>query len=78
VLLYHVDGADDLLLQAILKLGDRRIGKALAAATEGPRRRTLAAWVREIWPVLVTLIPLDRPAALAQAIEDFTRASAPA
>jgi AcrR family transcriptional regulator len=53
VLLYHFDGADDLLLQAILKLRDRRIGKALAAATEGPRRRTLAAWVREIWPVLV-------------------------
>ncbi|MGH3380262.1 MAG: TetR/AcrR family transcriptional regulator [Actinoallomurus sp.] len=53
VLLYHFDGADDLLLQAILKLRDRRIGKALAAATEGARRRTLAAWVREVWPILV-------------------------
>jgi AcrR family transcriptional regulator len=53
VLLYHFDGADDLLVRAILQLRERRIDKALAAATDGPARRTLAAWVREIWPILV-------------------------
>ena len=53
VLLYHFDGADDLLVQAILQLRDRRIGKALAVATEGTARRPLGAWVRAVWPVLV-------------------------
>src|ERR1700709_1541657 len=53
VLLYHFDGADDLLEQAIVALRERRIGKALAAATEGPRRQPLAVWVRAVWPVLV-------------------------
>jgi AcrR family transcriptional regulator len=53
VLLYHFDGADDLLRQAILQLRERRIGNALAAATRGPARRTLAARVRTVWPVLM-------------------------
>lgn len=53
VLLYHFDGADDLLVQAILQLRDRRIGKALALATEGTARLPLGAWVRAVWPVLV-------------------------
>jgi AcrR family transcriptional regulator len=53
VLLYHFDGADDLLAQAIVQLRERRIGKALAAATEGSARRPLAAWVRAVWPILV-------------------------
>ncbi|MEU8508054.1 TetR/AcrR family transcriptional regulator [Streptomyces brevispora] len=53
VLLYHFDGADDLLLQAIVQLRERRIGKALAAATEGAVRRSLGDWVRAIWPILV-------------------------
>src|SRR6476661_343458 len=35
VLLYHFDGADDLLAQAILQLRQRRIGNALAAVAEG-------------------------------------------
>ncbi|MFC1432079.1 TetR/AcrR family transcriptional regulator [Streptacidiphilus sp. N1-3] len=53
VLLYHFDGADDLLVQAILKLRDRRIDNALAAATRGPTRLPLGEWVRVVWPVLV-------------------------
>ena len=38
VLLYHFDGADDLLVQAILRLRERRIDKGLAAATEQPSK----------------------------------------
>jgi AcrR family transcriptional regulator len=53
VLLYYFDGADDLLGQAILRLRERRIGNALAAATRGPGRRTLAARVRAVWPILM-------------------------
>ena len=53
VLLYHFEGADDLLAQAIVKLRERRIAKGLVAATEGPARRPLAAWVRDVWPILV-------------------------
>jgi AcrR family transcriptional regulator len=53
VLLYHFDGADDLLVQAIVQLRGRRIEKALVAATQGPARRPLADWVRAVWPVLV-------------------------
>jgi len=53
VLLYHFDGVDDLLAQAIVRLRERRIGKALATATRGSVRRPLAAWVREVWPILV-------------------------
>lgn len=53
VLLYHFDGVDDLLGQAILQLRERRIGNALAAATQGPERQTLAARVRAVWPALV-------------------------
>ena len=53
VLLYHFDGADDLLTQAIFKLRGRRIDRALAAAAEGAHRLSLADWVRTVWPVLV-------------------------
>ncbi|WNI26018.1 TetR/AcrR family transcriptional regulator [Streptomyces sp. ITFR-16] len=53
VLLYHFEGADDLLVQAVVRLRERRIRAALAAATEGPVRRSLGDWVRAIWPVLV-------------------------
>ena len=53
VLLYHFDGADDLLGQAILQLRERRIGNALAAATRGPADRTLAARVRAVGAVLM-------------------------
>ena len=53
VLLYHFDGAEDLLTQAVLKLRERRITRALAAATGGPTERSLAERVRSIWPTLV-------------------------
>jgi AcrR family transcriptional regulator len=53
VLLYHFDGADDLLKQAILELRERRITNALATATAGPSDRPLADRVRAVWPVLV-------------------------
>ncbi|MFF1921181.1 TetR/AcrR family transcriptional regulator [Streptomyces sp. NPDC058221] len=53
VLLYHFDGADDLLVQAVVQLRGRRIAQALAAATEGEVRRSLGDWVRAIWPILV-------------------------
>src|ERR1700744_6078464 len=35
VLLYHFDGADDLLAQAIVELRQRRIGNALAMVADG-------------------------------------------
>lgn len=54
VILYHFDGADDLLEQAILRLRDRRIGNALSAADLRPGDRRLAARVRAVWPVLVS------------------------
>ncbi|MFI1383318.1 TetR/AcrR family transcriptional regulator [Embleya sp. NPDC020886] len=53
VLLYHFDGADDLLKQAILQLRDRRIGKSSAAAGGGSTRLSLGEWVRVVWPILV-------------------------
>jgi len=51
VLLYHFDGADDLLRQAIFQLRERRISRGLAAAAAGPR---LADRVRAVWPVLIS------------------------
>jgi AcrR family transcriptional regulator len=47
VLLYHFDGTEDLLRQAVVTLRDRRIGNALAAITVEPA--TLAARVRAAW-----------------------------
>jgi len=52
VLLYYFDGADDLMLQAILKLRARRIDKSMAAATQG--QMTLSARVRAIWRALLS------------------------
>jgi AcrR family transcriptional regulator len=51
VLLYHFDGAEDLLTQALFRLRERRIGNILAAAA-APGHPTLAAKVRTVWPVL--------------------------
>ncbi|WP_433247460.1 hypothetical protein [Actinomadura nitritigenes] len=48
VLLYHFEGADDLLRQAVARLRDRRIGNALAAAAEHGGG-TLAGRVRAVW-----------------------------
>jgi AcrR family transcriptional regulator len=53
VLLYHFDGADDLLAQAIFRLRQRRIGNALAMVAAGPEGQTLADRVRSVWPALV-------------------------
>lgn len=53
VLLYHFDGADDLLRQAIFQLRERRIARALAAASQPPAAPTLAGRVRAVWPALV-------------------------
>jgi AcrR family transcriptional regulator len=51
VLLYHFQSADDLLVQAVVKLRERRIGRGLAAASEEPGS-SLSARVRALWPVL--------------------------
>src|ERR1700751_3642989 len=53
VLLYHFDGAEDLLAQAIFQLRERRIGNALAAIAAGPGDQTLAQRVRAVWPALL-------------------------
>src|SRR6266700_5523100 len=55
VLLYHFDGAEDLLRQAIFTLRGRRIDNALAAAASGggSAPATLAQRVRAVWPVLM-------------------------
>jgi AcrR family transcriptional regulator len=53
VLLYHFDGADDLLSQAIFQLRERRISNALAAIAQEPRSQTLAAQVRAAWSALL-------------------------
>src|ERR1700677_4864170 len=50
VLLYHFDGADDLLRQAIVQLRERRISRGLAVAAGAP----LADRVRAGWPVLIS------------------------
>jgi AcrR family transcriptional regulator len=51
VLLYHFDGADDLLRQAVGLLRERRVSAGLAAAQFRPDWR-LADRVRALWPVL--------------------------
>ena len=53
VLLYHFDGAEDLLAPAIFQLRERRIGNALAAIAAGPGEQTLAQRVRAVWPALL-------------------------
>jgi len=53
VLLYHFDGAEGLLAQAIFQLRERRIGNALAAIAAGPGEQTLAQRVRAVWPALL-------------------------
>src|SRR5215475_6342224 len=52
VLLYYFDGADDLLVQAIFALRERRIGRALAAVSSGPDDQPLSARVRAVWTTL--------------------------
>jgi AcrR family transcriptional regulator len=54
VLLYHFASVDDLLTQAIVALRERRIGNAIAVASNGPADRSLADRVRSIWAVLLS------------------------
>jgi AcrR family transcriptional regulator len=53
VLLYHFDGPDDLLREAMILLRERRIGNVLSAATAGPPDRPLSARVRAAGAVLM-------------------------
>jgi AcrR family transcriptional regulator len=53
VLLYHFEGADPLLIAAVLHLRERRIDHALAAVAQVADQRSLAARVRAVWPVLI-------------------------
>jgi AcrR family transcriptional regulator len=50
VLLYHFDGLEDLLGQAMQRLRERRISSVLTASASGA---TLAERVRSMWPVLM-------------------------
>ena len=52
VLLYHFDGADDLLEQAIFQLRERRIANSLASINAAQPQK-LSARVRAIWPALL-------------------------
>jgi DNA-binding transcriptional regulator YbjK len=76
VLLYYFDGADDLLTQAIIALRTRRIDRSLAAATEGNARRSLAEWVRTVWPILVAEEALVLDQAIGLAMYDPERYAA--
>ena len=51
VLLYHFEGVEDLLRQAVFRLRQRRIDNAMAAL--GTPGEGLAAFVRTVWPTLV-------------------------
>lgn len=53
VLLYHFDGPEDLLAQAMLRLRERRIRNTMSAALDGPGHDTLAGRVRAMWPILM-------------------------
>jgi AcrR family transcriptional regulator len=54
VLLYHFDGVDDLLGQAVFRLRSRRIEQGLLAAGARSPRAPLSERVRALWPVLVS------------------------
>nr|WP_201776935.1 TetR/AcrR family transcriptional regulator [Streptacidiphilus anmyonensis] len=53
VLLYHFDGAEDLLRQAVGKLRQRRIDHAVGALTETSAETSLADRIRVVWPMLM-------------------------
>jgi AcrR family transcriptional regulator len=52
VLLYHFDGVEDLLRQAVAELRERRIENAMVAVSEGPAEASLAERIRVVWPML--------------------------
>ncbi len=53
VLLYHFDGAEDLLREAVELLRERRLASSLAAAYAPDQAPTLAGRIRAVWPVLI-------------------------
>ncbi|ACU70922.1 putative transcriptional regulator, TetR family [Catenulispora acidiphila DSM 44928] len=52
VLLYHFEGAEDLLREAVELLRERRLTSSMAAAFAPDQEQTLAGRVRAVWPVL--------------------------
>ena len=52
VLLYHFDGAEDLLRQAVERLREIRLESSMAAAFSAEHAQTLAERVRALWPVI--------------------------
>jgi AcrR family transcriptional regulator len=52
VLLYHFDGAEDLLREAVGLLRERRLTSSMAAAFAPDHAPSLAERVRALWPVL--------------------------
>src|SRR5207248_5345863 len=52
VLLYHFDGAEDLLHEAVELLRERRLASSMAAAFAPGQEQTLAGRIRAVWPVL--------------------------
>nr|WP_201776278.1 TetR/AcrR family transcriptional regulator [Streptacidiphilus melanogenes] len=53
VLLYHFDGAEDLLRQAVAKLRQRRIDHAVGSLAEESADTSLADRIRVVWPLLM-------------------------
>lgn len=52
VLLYHFDGAEELLREAVELLRERRLTSSTAAAFAPDHAQTLAGRIRAVWPVL--------------------------
>ncbi|NUR26947.1 MAG: TetR/AcrR family transcriptional regulator, partial [Catenulispora sp.] len=52
VLLYHFEGAEHLLREAVDLLRERRVASSLAAAFDPSHAQTLAGRVEALWPVL--------------------------
>lgn len=52
VLLYHFDGPEDLLRQAVERLRERRVASGLAVALDPGHGQSLAERVQAMWPVL--------------------------
>lgn len=76
VLLYHFDSADDLLVQAVVSLRQRRITRGLDAAAGGPADRTLADRVDRLWPVLTSEEARTLDQAIGLALYDSERYAA--
>ncbi len=73
VLLYHFDGVDDLLTQAVVRLRQRRISRGLAAAADRAGGEPLSARVRALWPVLTGEGSLVLDQAIGLAMFDSAR-----